>query len=108
MPDNYAAAKIITTSADPYLFIWGTNPTLYALTQKQPTGRFTVTFHITDLNAYDETYFDLIAHKPEFIVVMRQEMAVLPGLNELLAKEYIPNNSFEHFVLWRKRTVPAL
>lgn len=108
MADNYAAAPIIMGSSDPYMFIWGTNPTLYALTGKQPTGKFTVTFHITDLNAYDETYYDLVTHHPEFVVVMRNETAQLPGLKGYLKNNYIPNNRFEHFVLWRKRSVSTL
>ena len=108
MPDNYKAAQIIARSKDPYMFIWGTNPMLYALSKKQPTGRFTVSFHITDLNVYDETFKSVTDKKPEYIVVMKGETAVLPGLNEYLKQNYIANPNFDNFVLWRKRSSVSL
>ncbi len=108
MEDNYKAAEIISRSHDKYMFIWGTNPTLYALTKKQPTGRFTVSFHIIDLKVYDETFKSIVDKKPEYIVVMNNETAELPGLRAYLRDNYIANNSFEHFVLWRKRSTSSL
>lgn len=108
MKDNYAAAEIISKSPDKHLFIWGTNPTLYALTKKQPTGRFTVSFHITDLQVYEETFKSVVEKRPEYIVVMNSETAELPGLKAYLRDNYIANNSFEHFVLWRKRSTSSL
>lgn len=106
--DNYRVAPVIAASKNPYMFIWGTNPTLYALTNKQPTGRFTVSFHVTDLNAYDETYWDFVSKEPEFVVVMNDERTPLPGLAGYLQDNYIPNFSYDNFVLWRKRTVSGL
>lgn len=108
MADNYRVAPQIMASKDPYLFIWGTNPTLYALTKKQPTGRFTVSFHIKDLKTYTETYWDFTEKSPEFVVVMKDEDTPLPGLEEYLTANYIPNFSYSNFVLWRKRSVRAL
>lgn len=101
MSDNYEAAEIITSSPDPYLFIWGTNPMLYALTEKVPTGRFTVSFHIKDFDAYEETLTDLKARKPEYIVVMKNETSEFPGFYEYLTDNYIPNNNFSNFTLWK-------
>lgn len=106
--DNYTAAEVISKSSDPYMFIWGTNPSLYALTKKQPTGRFTVSFHIIDLKVYDETFKSILNKKPEYIVVMNNETAELPGLQIYLRQNYIANNSFDHFVLWRKRSASSL
>jgi hypothetical protein len=101
MADNYAAAKIIQTDKNPKMFIWGTNPMLYALTQKDPVGRFTVAFHIFDFNAEKETYDAVTAAKPTYIVVMKGERD-LPGLSEFLTSYYIPNQEFDHFVLWKR------
>lgn len=105
--DNYRAAAIIAGSQDPQLFIWGTNAPLYALTGKVPPGRFTVSFHVKDFNAFDETFQAVEQHKPAFIVVMDNERDNLPGLNELLINEYIPNRQFDHFILWRKQSAVA-
>jgi len=102
MIDNYEAAEIIAMSPDPKLFIWGTNPELYALTNKQPVGRFTVSFHIKDLDLYEETAQAVMEYKPHFIVVMDNEQDELPGLEGFLAQEYLLNSNFDQFQLWKK------
>lgn len=99
--DNTRAAEIITKANVKQIFIWGTNPSLYAQTQTYPTGRFTVSFHIKDFNAYNETYQSVVDGQPEFVVVMKEEEA-LPELQTYLQHNYIPNDSFTHFTLWRR------
>ena len=101
MTDNYNVTPVIMKNKNPQIFIWGTNPTLYALTRKVPVGRFTVAFHIDDLHAHQETIDAVTRAKPEFIVVMKDQ-APLPGLQELLMDNYLPNPNFTHFVLWRR------
>lgn len=108
LADNYAASQVIAKSSDKYLFVWGTDPMLYAMSKKQPTGRFTVSFHIIDLGVYDETFKDLEAKEPEYIVVMNDEQTPLPELDGFLAAKYMPNYSYQHFVLWRKQGARAL
>jgi len=108
LADNHAAAQILSKSSNPYIFVWGTNPMLYALSRKQPTGRFTVSFHITDLHVEEETFKSILEKDPEYIVVMNDERAVLPGLDGYLRDNYIANPHFDHFVLWRKRSSSSL
>ncbi len=103
MEDNYTAAEIIKEENSHKLFIWGTNPMLYALTQTSPTGRFTVSFHIRDFDAYDETYQDLVKAEPMFIVVMKDEDQPFPELFQYLGENYIPNKNFKHFTLWKRQ-----
>ncbi len=103
MSDNYAAAKLITTTrSKPSLFIWGTDPMLYALTKAVPPTRFTVSFHIADLNVYEQTMKDVEAARPEYIVVMNNETRPLPGLKELLFNEYTINTQYQNFTLWKR------
>ena len=102
MDDNYQAAEIINKSGVDEIFIWGTNPMLYALTQTNPTGKFTVSFHIKDLKAYDETIASVKTKKPLFVVVMDNEGEELPGLDQLLQKYYILNSNFNNFRLWKR------
>ncbi len=101
MTDNYHAAQILAESPDPYLFIWGTNPTLYALSQKVPTGRFTVSFHIRDFNAYHETLESVKRKQPEYIVVMKNEDQAFPDFHEYVSDHYMPNANFTNFTLWK-------
>lgn len=103
LADNYAARTLLQSSSEPRIFIWGTNPVLYALSGKQPVGRFTVSFHIQDLKLYQETIDAVMLEKPQFIVVMHDEKTPLPGLNAFLQQNYLQSGSFEHFTVWRRR-----
>lgn len=107
LADNYAAASILKTSTDDAMFIWGTNPTLYALTGKQPVGRFTVGFHIQDLNLYQETIETVQQEMPQYIIVMHDEPVELPGLKVLLAERYMQYKKYEHFTIWRRRLLSS-
>ncbi len=103
IPDNTRAANIIRSAGAQEIFIWGTNPMLYAVSQTAPTGRFTVAFHIKDINAFDETMRDLVADPPLFVVVMNEDAETWPEMQTFLtANAYQPNYSFEHFVLWKR------
>jgi len=103
MTDNYKATKIIKSSGSKDLFIWGTNPMLYALTETQPTGRFTVSFHIKDFDAFGETAYDVAKKQPMFIVVMNNEDHPFSEFKSFLYQNYYPNlTQFDHFTLWKK------
>ena len=103
MRDNYKAVAIMEQCPDDYFFIWGTNPMLYALADRIPTGRFTVSFHIADFNAYEETYNDLVEKKPSFIVVMDRETSDFPEFYSYLHKEYVQTPfEFDTFTLWNR------
>lgn len=103
LADNYQASRVLRSTAEQQIFIWGTNPMLYALSGKQPVGRFTVAFHIEDLNLYQETIEAVRATAPQFIVVMKNQSTPLPGLDSFLRSQYLPNRSYEHFTIWRRR-----
>ncbi len=101
MADNYAASAIISQSPGAKLFIWGTDPGIYALAKKIPVGRFTVLFHITDFHAEHETYLDFIQSKPTYAVIQKGETPT-PEILSYLQANYIPNFNFNHFILWKK------
>lgn len=101
MADNYRASAILKAAEEKQLFIWGTNPTLYAQSQTVPVGRFTVAFHIKDLKVEAETIDKVMAAQPRFIVVMNDDKDTLPGLQTFLSTYYMPNTSFQHFTLWK-------
>ncbi len=103
MNDNYAAAVEIASTGDEKLFIWGTNPMLYALTNTEPTGRFTVSFHIADFDAYDETLNDLKEDNPRHIVVMHDEFHEFPGFTAYLNRNYFVEETYDNFTLWRRQ-----
>src|SRR5579859_1952021 len=101
MADDYAAAKILQTSTDPYTFVWGDNEMVYALSQKIPVGRFTAAFHIDDFKARPETMVAIAKHQPNFIVMMNNA----PTFSELqtyISLHYHTTSHFEHFTLWKR------
>lgn len=100
--DNEKVISILHDSPHPYLFIWGTNPILYAQSQKVPATRFTVAFHIKDFQAYESTLAEIKNKDPEYIVVMNDDQNTFPQLTEYLLAKYVPNSSFTHMVLWKK------
>ncbi len=100
--DNYRLAPIIRQTDEREIFIWGTNPMLYALTETTPPTRFIVLFHIEDLDAYAEVYQDLSRRLPRYIVVMKEAHAMPTNFANLINRYYLPNYQFDHFVLWRK------
>ena len=102
MNDNYTASRIIRESGVKEIFIWGTNPMLYAQSDTDPVGKYTVSFHIRDFNAYGETMRAVETEKPLFIVTMHDEKDPLPGLETYLNEYYIMNSSFSNFTLWKR------
>lgn len=98
--DNTKATSIIHSLGEKSLFVWGTNPMLYAQSGTYPVGRFTVSFHIIDLQAYAETMEHLRAEQPKLIVVMHDESHEFPEFFEFLHQNYVPNYELEHMTLY--------
>lgn len=104
--DNYAAGEIISKLNGNQIFIWGTNPMLYALTRTVPTSRFTVSFHIKDFDDHERTLEQIREQKPKLIVVMNNESDPFPGLYGHLNSFYYPNYQYEHMTLYLLRETP--
>lgn len=101
--DNRRANALIQEMGVQRMFIWGTNPLLYAQSQTIPTSRFTVAFHIKDFDDHERTFAQIVQEAPKLIIVMNNEADSFPALNEYLAKYYIGNHDYQHMVLyWRK------
>lgn len=106
MKDNYQAASILQLSTQPRIFIWGTNPTLYALSKKVPVGRFTVAFHLPDFpGAFEETSDALQIYEPEFVVVMKNETISFPEFFTFLNMNYIPYKELDHMIIYKKTAI---
>lgn len=105
--ENEQLVPIIQTGSDPRepIFIWGTNPMLYAQAQRHPASRFTVAFHIHDLKNYAETLAEVRQAEPQYIVVLKEE-SPLPGLAAYLDEQYLKSAETDHMVLYRRSTIP--
>lgn len=104
MDDTYAVATYIkqTTNPNDRIFIWGTNPMLYALSQRVPAGRFTVSFHIKDFDAYDETLASIQKTKPPIVVVMKDEDGKFDGFYSELHASYVFVADYQYMSVYRR------
>lgn len=104
--ENELVAADLATIKPNRIFIWGTNPTLYAQTKIVPAGRFTVAFHIQDLKVYDQTMIEIQAAKPEVIIVMSNEEKSFPALNEYVDQNYQLWKQYPRMTLYRRAPQP--
>jgi hypothetical protein len=104
MDDTYALAEEIrsTTMPSDRIFIWGTNPMLYALSRRSPAGRFTVSFHIKDFDAYEETMRSIEKTQPPVIVIMSDEDGAFPAFYAYLAKYYVNGTKLPTMSTYRR------
>jgi 4-amino-4-deoxy-L-arabinose transferase-like glycosyltransferase len=100
-----AEIQSLTAPEEP-IFIWGTNPMLYAQSQRSPATRFTVAFHIHDLKNYDEMFTQITTKQPQIIVVMKEEQK-WDDLNDYLETHYIPLIETDRMILHHRRTKPV-
>jgi hypothetical protein len=91
--DNYDVAKIIAETGTERMFIWGTNPMLYALTKTTPTSRFTVSFHIKDFKDHQRTLKQIKEEKPKIIIIMKDETEKFEDLERYLDTYYYANDT---------------
>lgn len=106
--NQQVALEIVNNStSEDRIFIWGTNPMLYALTQRVPASRFTVAFHIHDLKVYDETLQEIQTQQPAYIVVMRNESA-WPEFEDYLSSNYILTTTTDDMMVYRRTRLTGL
>jgi len=79
---------ITHTLPEEKIFIWGTEPSVYALSRRLPVGRYTAAYHIIDFNGYEETVEDLKTTLPSYIVLMTYEKRPFPELKSLVTQNY--------------------
>ncbi|PWU22508.1 hypothetical protein C5B42_05840 [Candidatus Cerribacteria bacterium 'Amazon FNV 2010 28 9'] len=102
LPEMYRIGAMIVQNTTPNdrIFIWGDEPTLYALTRRLPPGRYTAAYHIKDFNGYDETLTALNKNKPKYVVIDKRA-GEFPGLDTFLENQYQVWYSAQVFVLYR-------
>jgi len=101
--ENRRVSKLIKEMGIKKMFIWGTNPLLYAQSKTIPTSRFTVSFHIKDFNDQDRTFTQIEKESPKLVIVMKNEQERFPKLEEYLENYYLANNEFQHMTLYLRK-----
>jgi hypothetical protein len=104
MGQTYEAAKYIVEHTNPKerMFIWGTEPELYALSRHVPPGRYITSFHIIDFYGEEETLKSLKDNPPKYILVSKNEKRTLTGFDKFLQENYLYIETIGHLQVWRK------
>jgi len=101
---NYALATYLNErlSREDEIFVWGSDPTVYNLTNRLPTGgKYIVSFHVKDLKKYDYVMENLENNQPQAIVVIPSEIEFLE-LETMINREYVEVFKFEESrIYWR-------
>jgi len=80
--------KSITSEKD-RIYVWGTAPGIYYLSDRLPVGRYTVAYHVADFDGYEETMEAIRKNKPKVIVRLQSEKLEFTELFDLLEEEYV-------------------
>ncbi|MBU3935219.1 hypothetical protein KJ909_00945 [Patescibacteria group bacterium] len=84
----YQIAEYLRTHTQPdeKIFIWGNQPSIYALANRLPVGRYTVAYHIQDFDGFEETINLLSENPPRYIIT--EKNLPFPSLEALLQADY--------------------
>jgi hypothetical protein len=91
------------TNSNDYIFIWGDNPYIYAMTNRLPPGRYTVAYHIIDFNGYNETIESIKANPPKFIVYFPMDNRPFSKLDDILNRYYFLDEKIQSALIFQKR-----
>ena len=103
--DNLLATELILKEQPNELYIWGTNPMLYAQTKTMPSDKFTVLFHVADLGVYDQTVENVIFRAPPFIIVMKNAENPPESLQRYINNNYLPLRNLEFMTIWHRQAI---
>lgn len=91
------------TTANDKIFVWGDEPYIYALSQRLPSSRYTVAYHILDFNGYQETMDRIKTYLPKYIVIYPMPNRPFPELFDFVDKYYYLDKGFADVLLFTLR-----
>jgi len=102
---NYAIARYIKirTTRDEKIFVLGSEPSIYSLSNRLPVGRFSVMYHIADFRGEDETLVALNLMNPGYIVTFVGQGNEFGKIWGLINANYQIVERIDDGVIWRRR-----
>ncbi len=91
------------SSALDKIFVWGDEPYIYALSDRLPTSKYTVAYHILDFNGYDQTINQIKSTLPKFVVYVPMTNRPFEDLDHILKRYYYVKQIFGNFLLYQIR-----
>lgn len=103
-PANYEVAKYLNEhlASNSQIFVWGTDATIYNLTNRLPTGgKYIVSFHVHDLKKYDYVMENLTKNSPEYIIILPGS-GDFPELDALIEGKYALTKKIENVLIYMR------
>lgn len=106
---NYEIANYISskTKKDDLIYVWGTEPSIYDISNRLPVGRYTVSYHVRDFDGYDETMKAMEKNPAEFVVWFDNE-GEFEALRLKLEVEYIAVDRFDEATIWKRNNLKGV
>lgn len=83
------------------IFVWGSDPTIYNLTNRLPTGgKYIVSFHVHDLKKHDYVMENLLKNKPKYVVWLTGATK-FEDLKLWLEQNYYPVQITDDYTIYR-------
>jgi hypothetical protein len=104
MSNTYSVAKYLVEHTNPKerIFIWGTEPELYALSRHVPPGRYITSFHIIDFEGQEETMKSLNDNPPQYVLISKNENRTLVGFDKFVSSHYLYVQTIGNLEIWKK------
>lgn len=101
---TYKVAKYLKllTRPEDRIFIWGDEPSIYALSNRLPAGRYTAAYHVADFNGYEETISAIRNRKPPIVIIFSGESRPFPQLFSELSSWYIPTTMIDDATIYQR------
>ena len=90
MSQTYDIANKIKslTAKNDQIYVWGDQSYLYPLSDRLPSTKYIVSYHVADFNGYDLTISQLKAVTPKIIIYYPQAYRPFPALDTFIADYY--------------------
>jgi hypothetical protein len=101
---NYRIANLVRaqTGEKDRIFVWGTEPAVYYLSNRLPVGRYTVAYHVKDFNGYEETMEAIKREEPKVMLKLKSENGEFGEFFDYLYKNYELEKEDGDWELWRR------
>ena len=103
--DIYRVSNYIKSNTNPSdkIFTWSDYAVIYALSDRLPSSKYTVAYHIIDFNGYDLTMDKIKANIPKFIVYYQMPGRSFPALDNFINNYYYASEVFGDATVFKLR-----
>lgn len=89
------------TDINDQIFVWGDEPYIYALANRLPASKYTVSYHVSDFNQYQFVYDQLVINLPKLIIYYPQPNRPFPNLDKFIDRFYIPVQTYGSATIYK-------